>query len=615
MVHTARTELPAKGRNDWQTIKSLLPYLADFRGRIALALLLMGLAKMANIGVPLVLKEIVDALDAAGNTQTVLILPLFLLVAYGLLRLGTSLFNELRNAVFAKASQTAIRRVALKVFRHLHDLSLRFHLDRQTGGLSRDIERGSRSISQLMFYLVFNVLPTIFEMTVVCAILLIRYDAWFAIVTAVTVTLYFIYTYQITNWRIKFRVRMNEMDSKANSTAIDALINYETVKYFGNEDFETTRYNAHMQEWEKASIKSQTTLALLNVGQGFIIAIGLTMLMIMAGNGVVAGHMTLGDFVLVNAFLIQLYIPLNFLGTIFREVQHCLTDMEKMFGLLDVKQDVMENPRAPDLEISDATVRFEGVGFSYNSDRQILTDISFDIGGGDKVAIVGTSGAGKSTVARLLFRFYDVSAGRIIIDGQDISKVSLRSLRDAIGVVPQDTVLFNDTIGYNISYGKPGCTEQEVVNAARLAQLDGFIENLPQGYDTLVGERGLKLSGGEKQRIAIARTLLKNPPILILDEATSSLDSKSEKAIQSALISVAENRTTLVIAHRLSTIVDADQILVLEHGQIVERGKHNELLTQDGIYAHLWSLQQTQAENLEHPANVSALVNRQQNRI
>jgi len=600
LVHSARTELPAKGRNDWKTIKSLFPYLADFRWRIGLALLLMGLAKLANIGVPLILKEIVDALDGAkDNTQAILALPLFLLITYGLLRLGTSLFNELRNAVFAKASQTAIRRVALKVFGHLHDLSLRFHLDRQTGGLSRDIERGSRSISQLLFYLVFNILPTIFEMVVVCAILLIRYDAWFAIVTAVTVTLYFIYTYQVTNWRIKFRVRMNEMDSKANSTAIDALINYETVKYFGNENFETARYNTNMREWEKASIKSQTTLALLNVGQGIIIAIGLTILMIMAGNGVVAGHMTLGDFVLVNAFLIQLYIPLNFLGTIFREVQHCLTDMEKMFGLLHVKQDVTDDPQAPELIISNSDVKFEGVEFSYNPDRQILRDISFQIPGGKKVAIVGTSGAGKSTVARLLFRFYDASAGAISIDGQKIDKVSLQSLRNAIGVVPQDTVLFNDTIGYNIRYGKPDCTENEINNAARLAQLDTFIDNLPQGYETLVGERGLKLSGGEKQRIAIARTLLKNPPILILDEATSSLDSKSEKAIQSALDSIAENRTTLVIAHRLSTVVDADQILVLEHGQIVERGTHSELLAKLGIYAHLWSLQQAQEENLE----------------
>ncbi len=605
MAHTARTELPAKGRNDWKTIRSLLPYLSDYRWRIGLALVLMGLAKLANIGVPLILKEIVDALDmVSGNTQTAIALPLFLLIAYGLLRLGTSLFNELRNAVFAKASQSAIRQVALKVFRHLHDLSLRFHLDRQTGGLSRDIERGSRSISQLLFYLVFNILPTIFEMVVVCAILLVRYDAWFAIVTAVTVTLYFIYTYQITNWRIKFRVRMNEMDSKANSTAIDALINYETVKYFGNEDFETRRYNTHMQEWEKASIKSQTTLALLNVGQGLIIAIGLTILMIMAGNGVVAGHMTLGDFVLVNAFLIQLYIPLNFLGTVFREVQHCLTDMEKMFGLLDVKQDVVDDLDARELIVSNADVKFENVGFSYNPDRQILSDVSFNVPGGHKVAIVGASGAGKSTVARLLFRFYDVGTGVISIDGQDINNVSLQSLRNAIGVVPQDTVLFNDTIEYNIRYGKPDCDKEEVVNAARLAHLDTFIDTLPLGYETLVGERGLKLSGGEKQRIAIARTLLKNPPILILDEATSSLDSKSEKAIQSALTSITENRTTLVIAHRLSTVIDADQILVLEHGQIVERGTHNELLAKNGIYAHLWSLQQAQAETPDDEDNI-----------
>ncbi|MDH3690059.1 MAG: ABC transporter ATP-binding protein/permease [Gammaproteobacteria bacterium] len=596
-MYQRRTELPATNRNDWRTIQTLLPYLWEHGGRIGIALAFLALAKLANIGVPLALKQIVDALDTPlGGTSQALSVPIFLLIGYGVLRLGTSLFNELRNAVFAKASQRAIRRIALKVFHHLHGLALRFHLDRQTGGLSRDIERGSRSISQLLQYLIFSVLPTIFEIGVVSLILFANYSPWFAIVTLVTVALYFVYTYKITNWRTKYRVRMNQMDSKANTRAIDSLLNYETVKYFGNEDYETEQYDRHLQGWEKASIKSQTSLALLNIGQGIIISVGLTLIMIMAGRGVASGSMTMGDFVLVNAFLIQLYIPLNFLGTIFREIKHCLTDMEQMFGLLEVPAEISDKPGARDISIADASIRFENVEFAYNPDRPILHGVSFTVPAGNKVAVVGSSGAGKSTLARLLFRFYDVSAGRITIDGQDIREVTAASLRAAIGIVPQDTVLFNDTIGHNIEYGRPSASRKDMERAARLAQLDEFIHSLPKGYDTEVGERGLKLSGGEKQRVAIARTLLKDPPILILDEATSALDSKSEKAIQSALEAVATNRTTLVIAHRLSTVIDADQILVLDQGRIVESGDHRQLLHQAGLYADMWALQQEQEE-------------------
>ncbi len=595
-MRTARTELPSKNRNDWKTIRTLFPYLWEYRARIWLALLFLALAKLANIGVPVALKLIVDSLEVSESTAQLITVPLFLLIAYGLLRFSTSLFQELRNAVFAKASQRSTRKIALKVFRHLHELALRFHLDRQTGGVSRDIERGSRSITQLLHFLIFSILPTAFEILVVCAILLFNFDIWFSVVTVITVGLYFFYTYKVTEWRIKFRVQMNTADSRANTTAIDSLINYETVKYFGNEEYEAQRYDKQMKNWETASIKSQVSLALLNIGQGVIIGIGLTVLMIMAASGVATGTMTLGDFVMVNAFLIQLYIPLNFLGTIFREVKHSLTDMEKMFSLLEVDAEIEDKPSAAPLTVTQRYVAFDQVKFHYQPDRAILHDISFEIPAGHKVAVVGSSGAGKSTLARLLFRFYDVTGGTIAIDGQDIREVTLESLRAAIGIVPQDTVLFNDTIEYNIRYGHPEASQAEIQQAARLANLHDFIDALPQGYGTRVGERGLKLSGGEKQRIAIARTILKDPPILILDEATSQLDSKSEQAIQSALKEVAANRTTLVIAHRLSTVIDADQILVLEHGRITEHGKHRELLEAKGHYAEMWALQQEQRE-------------------
>lgn len=592
MHHHSRTQLPEQNRNDWQTIKSLLPYLWRHRTRIAIALGLLILAKLANIGVPVVLKNIIDELNSSQSLTTVAVsIPLSLLVGYGLLRLSTSLFQELRNAVFARASQQSVREVALTIFQHLHALPLRFHLDRQTGGISRDLERGSRSISQLLHILVFNITPTLFEISVVCLILLLKFDIWFAIVTLSTVVIYFTYTWKVTDWRTKFRVKMNEMDSLANTVAIDSLINYETVKYFNNEQFESKRYNDHLKEWQKASVKSQVTLALLNIGQGVIIGIGLTILLIMAANAVINQSMTLGEFVMVNAFLIQLYIPLNFLGTVFREVNHCLTDMGKMFSLLDVRRDA-DDTSYSQLKITNAEVKFTNVDFSYSSDRSILNQINFVIPGGKKVAVVGASGSGKSTLARLLYRFYPINQGQIQIDDQNINQLNLDSLRKNIGVVPQDTVLFNDTIEFNIRYGNPEATTDEVKQAARLAHLDDFITQLPDGYQATVGERGLKLSGGEKQRIAIARTLLKNPPILILDEATSALDSHSERTIQIALKTVMKNRTTLVIAHRLSTVVDAHNILVLDQGIIVESGKHQDLLDQQGLYSRMWALQQ-----------------------
>jgi len=580
-------------RNDWQTIRSLLPYLWAYKSRVFLALVCLALAKAAIVTMPWFLKGIVDHLSA---TKIMLTLPLTLLLGYGALRMAGSAFGELRDAIFARVTQSSIRQVALQVFKHLHRLSLRFHLERQTGGVSRDIERGSRGISFLLSFMIFNVLPTLFEIGLVTVILYINYDAWFAIITFASVALYVAFSLIVTEWRMGFRRTMNELDSKANTRAIDSLLNYETVKYFCNEDYEARRYDANLEQWQEAAIKNQTSLSALNFGQGSIIAIGITLLLILASDGVVKGELTIGDLVLINAYLLQLFMPLNFLGFVYREIKHSLADMEKMFNLLRNNPDVEDRPEAQPLRASNGVVRFENVDFGYNANRQILRDVSFEIPAGKKVAVVGHSGAGKSTLSRLLFRFYEINAGRILIDDQDIREVTQLSLRAAIGIVPQDTVLFNDSIMYNIAYGNPDASETEIIRAAQTAHIHDFIMSLPEGYDTTVGERGLKLSGGEKQRIAIARTVLKDPRILIFDEATSALDSKSEQAILKELREVAKNHTTLVIAHRLSTIVDADQILVMEQGHIIERGSHRELLNKGAVYAQMWALQQQEQQ-------------------
>lgn len=580
-------------RKDWKTIGSLLPYLWEFKGRVLFALSLLAMAKLANVAVPLVLKEVVDSLD---KPQALLTLPLFLLVAYGVLRLANSLFSELRDAVFAKVVQRSIRRVAIKVFRHLHDLSLRFHLERQTGGMSRDIERGTSGIRFLLNFMIFNIIPTILEIGLVAAILLVKFDPIFTIIVLGTLIFYVVFTLMVTEWRMVFRRNMNDMDSKANTSAIDSLLNYETVKYFGNEEYETRRYDGSMKLWEKAAVRNQTSLSFLNSGQSAVIAVGVTILMMLAGQGVVDGNMTLGDLVMVNAFLLQLYMPLHFLGFVYREIRHSLADMERMFSLLETNGEVQDTAGAPDLRISEGSVRFEKVDFGYDEKRQILFDIDFEIPAGNKLAVVGHSGAGKSTLSRLLFRFYDVTGGHILIDGQDIRQVTQKSVRAAIGIVPQDTVLFNDSIYYNIAYGNPDASHEQVIKAAKHAHIHEFVETLPDGYDTQVGERGLKLSGGEKQRVAIARTILKDPCILVFDEATSALDSSTEKWIQQELLDVARNHTTLVIAHRLSTVMDADEILVIDQGRIVERGSHQYLLDLDGNYAKMWALQQQEEE-------------------
>ncbi|MDP1559221.1 MAG: ABC transporter ATP-binding protein/permease [Nitrosomonas sp.] len=582
-------------RNNLKTIATLLPYLWEFKGRVILALILLILAKLANVSVPLVLKEIVDTLD---QPRAMLMLPVFLLLSYGALRLCSTLFGELRDAIFAKVTQRAIRRVANKVFAHLHTLSLRFHLERQTGGVSRDIERGSRGISFLLNFMLFNILPTLLEISLVMAILISKYNIWFSIIIFSTLLAYITLTLIVTEWRMIFRRTMNNMDSKANTQAIDSLLNYETVKYFGNEAWEAQRYDEHMKTWEKAAIRNQTSLASLNAAQSAIIAIGVTLLMLLAADEVIAGTMTLGDLVLVNAFMLQLYMPLHFLGFVYREIKHSLADMERMFSLLAENKEIQDKPSAQILKSKQASIRFRQVNFSYESNRQILFDISFDIPAGHNVAVVGHSGSGKSTLSRLLFRFYDVQAGGILINNQDIRDVTQQSLRASIGIVPQDTVLFNDSIYYNIAYGRPDATPEEVFAAASSAHIHDFIESLPEQYETIVGERGLKLSGGEKQRVAIARTILKNPDIFIFDEATSALDSKSEKQIQAELKRIAAHRTTLTIAHRLSTIVDADQILVMDHGRIIERGSHQQLLTSNGTYARMWELQQQEETDI-----------------
>jgi len=608
-MHRHETSIPAppeartaakRPRSEWHALAFLLPYLWEFRGRVLLAFALLLGGKLANVGVPLVMKEIVDLLSME---RALIAVPFLLLVGYGVLRFSTTLFTELRELVFAKVEYRAVRRVTLQVFRHLHTLALRFHLARQTGGVSRDIERGSRAISNLLGYAVYNIFPTLVEIALVTGILFAKYEVWFTLVTAVTLVGYVAYTVAITEWRTKYRRQMNEQDSRANSRAIDSLINYETVKYFGNEEHEARRYDENLQRYESAAVKSQTSLSALNVGQSSIVAIGVTLVMWRATAGVVAGTMTLGDLVLVNAFLIQLYIPLNFLGVVYREIKQALADMERMFRLLRENREIEDKPGASALLVERPTIRFEQVYFGYESRRRILEDVSFEIPAGKTVAVVGHSGSGKSTLARLLFRFYDVNSGRITVNGVDIRDVTQASVRAAIGIVPQDTVLFNDTILYNIQYGRPSASPEEVIAAASAAHIHEFIETLPDKYRSAVGERGLKLSGGEKQRVAIARALLKEPQILIFDEATSALDSKSEKAIQAELDRIAEGRTTLMIAHRLSTIMDADQILVLDHGRIVERGTHRELLDAGGAYAAMWALQlQEESEGMPEQA-------------
>nr|WP_246099321.1 ABC transporter ATP-binding protein/permease [Methylibium rhizosphaerae] len=598
---------PPKPRSDWATLRRLLPYLWHYRLRVAVALAFLVAAKLANVGVPVLLKKLVDSLSITpGSAQALLVVPVGLLVAYGALRLSTSLFTELRELVFAKATEGASRRISLETFQHLHALSLRFHLERQTGGMTRDIERGTRAVHTLISYSLYSIFPTLIEVGLVLTLLALQFDPLFAWITAAALVLYIAFTITVTEWRTQFRKQMNELDSKAHTRAIDSLLNYETVKYFNNESFEARRYDESLERLRKAALKSQTTLSVLNTGQQLIIATALIAMLWRATEGVVAGTLTLGDLVMINAFMIQLYIPLNFLGVIYREIKQALTDLDKMFGLLEREREVADKPGAPELRIEGATVRFEHVDFAYERDRPILHDVSFEIPAGRKVAVVGPSGSGKSTLARLLFRFYDVQGGRITIDGQDLREVTQGSVRRAIGIVPQDTVLFNDTIEYNIAYGQPGAGREQVEAAARAAHIHGFIASTPKGYDTIVGERGLKLSGGEKQRVAIARTLLKNPPILVFDEATSALDSANERAIQAELQSAARNKTALVIAHRLSTVVDAHEILVMEAGRIVERGSHASLLARSGRYAQMWRLQEAGAPAAEAVAAGSA---------
>ncbi|MEO8388571.1 ABC transporter ATP-binding protein/permease [Polaromonas sp.] len=589
---------PASGRSDMDTLKRLFPYLWDYKWRVLAALSFMVGAKLANVGVPLLLKNLVDTMSfKPGDVQVVLVVPAMLLLAYGLLRLSTTLFTELRELVFAKATEGAARRISLEVFRHLHALSLRFHLERQTGGMTRDIERGTRGVHSLISYSLYSIIPTLIEVTLVLSLLAVKFDVWFAGITGIALVFYIFFTVTVTEWRTQFRKTMNELDSSAHSRAIDSLLNYETVKYFNNEEFEAARYDENLQRYRRAAIKSQNTLSLLNTGQQLIIAFGLVAMLWRATQGVVDGRMTLGDLVMVNAFMIQLYIPLGFLGVIYREIKQSLTDLDKMFVLMEREREIADVAGAEPIVIDGTpAVRFENVNFAYDPARPILHNVSFEIPPGKTVAVVGSSGAGKSTLARLLYRFYDVQQGRITIAGQDIKQVTQSSVRQAIGIVPQDTVLFNDTVEYNIAYGKPGASHAEVEEAARAARIHGFIASTPLGYQTMVGERGLKLSGGEKQRVAIARTLLKNPPVVIFDEATSALDSANERAIQAELRTAAQNKTTLVIAHRLSTVVDAHEILVMDSGRIVERGTHVQLLALEGAYARMWALQQSAAE-------------------
>jgi len=629
-LHAGMPGEAQRTHTDWVTLQRLFPYLWEYKWRVMAALAFMVVAKLANVGVPMLLKTLVDAMSPNGGLAVpgaspaqaaLLVVPVGLLVAYGLLRLSTTLFTELRELVFAKATQGAARRIALETFQHLHALSLRFHLERQTGGMTRDIERGVRGIESLISYSLYSIVPTLIEVALVLTILAVKFDAWFAWITIAALALYITFTITVTEWRTKFRREANEFDSAAHTKAVDSLLNYETVKYFNNEGFESRRYDESLEKLRRARLKSQTTLSLLNTGQQMIIAVGLVAMLWRATQGVADGRMTIGDLVMVNAFMIQLYIPLNFLGVLYREIKQSLTDLDKMFVLMEREREVADQPGALPLQFPrlppgagaatdqgiDSTVRFENVSFAYERARTILHHVSFEIPAGKTVAVVGPSGSGKSTLARLLYRFYDVgipgdpsvAAGRITIAGQDIRTVTQASVRQAIGIVPQDTVLFNDTVEYNIAYGKPGASRAEVEEAARAARIHSFIASTPKGYETMVGERGLKLSGGEKQRVAIARTLLKNPPIMIFDEATSALDSANERAIQAELKGVAQHKTTLLIAHRLSTVVDAHEILVMDAGRIVERGTHQDLLAQGGRYAEMWSLQQQSSERLE----------------
>ena len=590
---------PTPAKSDWATIRKLLPYLWHYRWRVGFALGFMLCAKLSNVGVPLLLKQLVDSLAIKpGSAESMLVLPLGLLIAYGALRLSTSLFTELRELIFAKATEGTARSISLQVFRHLHALSLRFHLERQTGGMTRDIERGTRAVQSLISYSLYSIVPTLIEVTLVLGLLAVKFDASFAWITGAALVFYISFTVVVTEWRTKFRKQLNELDSVAHSKAIDSLLNYETVKYFNNEDFEARRYDESLEKLRRVQLKSQSTLSMLNTGQQLIIASALVLMLWRATAGVVAGTMSLGDLVMVNAFMIQLYIPLNFLGVIYREIKQSLTDLDEMFVLLEREREVADAPGAQALLVSGAAVRFDHVSFAYDKARPILHDLSFEIPAGKKVAVVGPSGSGKSTLGRLLYRFFDIDAGHITIDGQDVSQVTQSSLRQAIGIVPQDTVLFNDTVAYNIAYGQPGATQAQVEGAAKAAHIHAFIAGTPKGYDTMVGERGLKLSGGEKQRVAIARTLLKNPPLLIFDEATSALDSTNERAIQAELEAAAQNKTVLVIAHRLSTVVDAHEILVLEAGRIIERGHHDQLMALQGTYARMWRLQQSSGTDL-----------------
>ncbi len=593
-AETSRTAEPPE-RSDGHTLQRLLPYLWAYKWRVVFALSFMVGAKLANVSVPILLKNLIDTMTLKpGDPAAVLVVPVALLLAYGALRLTTSAFTELRELVFAKATQGAARSIALQTFEHLHALSLRFHLARQTGGMTRDIERGVRGIESLISYSLYSIVPTLIEVALVLTILAVRFDAWYAGITLSALTVYIFFTVRVTEWRTQYRKQANEFDSAAHTKAIDSLLNYETVKYFGNEAYEAGRYDESLERLRRARLKAQTSLSLLNTGQQLIIAVALVAMLWRATQGVVEGRMTLGDLVMINAFMIQLYIPLNFLGVLYREIKQSLTDLNKMFVLMDREREVDDVPGAQALKLHNApALRFESVTFAYEPDRPILRDISFEIPAGKTVAVVGPSGSGKSTLARLMFRFYDVQQGRITLAGQDIRQVTQASVRQAIGIVPQDTVLFNDTVAYNIGYGRTGSTQAEIEAAAQAARIHDFIASTPQGYATSVGERGLKLSGGEKQRVAIARTLLKNPPVLVFDEATSALDSANERAIQAELASAAQNKTTLVIAHRLSTVVDAHEILVMDAGQIVERGTHAQLLAAQGRYAQMWALQQS----------------------